>query len=221
MISAGDLSIGRDASGAFGMFPVSLRVVPRGFVPTEYRWKIEVGESTQQSASGERVDLNLLIGSKENLRYEHRFQVTASDKTGNTATARYTIHLEPPAGFLFIRYDDPRSQVGASSQTESEGFVLRRVAYKTVLVEARTEGLLGHVSYTWSPDPVYESAVSPDLDQTVFKMLVSGDSNDVESYEGVMVKVQAIDEIGQSVSLQKFADAVTEFEEIENEIGSS
>jgi hypothetical protein len=216
IISVGSLSLARDANGAFGMFPVSLEAVPHGFRPTQYHWKIDEGSSWEQSALGGRVDLDMSVGSRKGLRYDYRFLVVASDEFGNTATARYTLRLEPPTGLLFVRYDDPRSQVGAGAQTESDGATLHRLAYRTVLVEARAEGLLGHVKYAWSPAPVDEAEASQDRDQAVFKMLVSGDPNDIESYEGLVVRVHATDEIGQSVSLQKFVDAVTELEQDED-----
>jgi hypothetical protein len=171
----------------------------------------------EQSAQGRSVNFDIYVGSKENLHYDHQVRVVARDDFGTAATAGYTLRLEPPAGFLLPRYDDSRSQVGATALRETDGTLLRTMAYNTVLVEVRTEGLVGRVDYFWSPTPVNETRESSDIDKTVFRMLVSGDSNDIESYEGLLVRVHAIDEIGQSLSLEKYVDAVTEVEEAESQ----
>lgn len=205
----GPLTLSNDENGPFGAFSVALVALPQGFTPTDYEWEIDPDTPQELRAVGKEVRLTLSIGSHGSLTYEHRLKLRASNASGDSAKATYTIHAHPPTGQLIPRYDDAFSRPGVRGLIPSSGNPIEQQAYQRVLVEAQTEGLLGRTVSAWkiggsSPKVLQDSS------GLVVNMLVTGDPGNIESYEGVSVEVMITDEIGQSVRLRQFIEAVVD-----------
>lgn len=201
----GPLTVLTASGSPSGGFSISLLALPQGFAPTDYQWVMGAGTSAEQRATGKEVHLTVTIGSKGSFVYDHEVKLTAKDDQGNSASATYLVHLNPPAGRLTPFYDDPLSRLSASHNNQESGRQL--LAYGTVLVKAETEGLAGHKSFVWRVAGRVQEA-PPEADSLAAPMFVSGDSARIESYEGVMVEASVQDEVGQSLVLRQFVEAV-------------
>lgn len=209
VVSTGLLVLRTSESGPFGALSIKLMAIPQGFTPTDYQWETETDIFQERRVADREANLTLAIGSKGYLVYDHQVRLTARDESGNSATASYTIHVEPPSGRLNPHYDDPASRVRATGGTESEGGFRNLLGYETVLVEADVDGLLGHTTSVWRVGEGVPQVIE-NSNALVTRMLVTGDPERVESYEGVTVEVSITDEIGQSVMLKEFIEATVE-----------
>lgn len=203
---ASPLVLRKEENGWSGSLSVVLVGISQGFEPVSYTWKVYEDTVEEQSFVGKRVKVKLSIGSWERLRYEHIFRVTASDDLGNSADATYTVHVSPPDGELVPLYGDPSSKLGAKSTVHLDGLTRETLAYRTVLVKAETEGFVGRMSYAWSAEPGGLDEVVGS-DGAIVWMQLNGDPDAVDSYEGSKVGVKIIDDIGQSLSLERFVEA--------------
>lgn len=186
-------------------FSINLLALPQGFEPTHYDWRMDSGTPMERRATGKEVRMMVSVGSKGSFVYDHEVNLTARDASGRDASAVYTVHANPPAGRLIPVYDDPSSRLSVMRTSEDSG--LQLFGYDTVLVKAETEGLVGRRTFGWKVAGRMQEAAS-DADRVIVSMLVTGDSTRIDSYEGAMVEASIQDEVGQSIFLHQFVEAV-------------